>query len=389
MKRTFGILLILTFLFITWSGCTSHKTNPRFQQAYLLMNSAPDSALVILGEMDGHRLSGRDQAVYALFYTMAQDKSGLDVDSDTLIGIAYDYFNEREQDSLCAKSLYYMGKYFLLNDSTRKAEECLTRAIRIAKKTEDYYTAYLASNRLSKSLNRSNPKIAVGYAKDAYQIYTEKFNDNIVNKTYLLLGIGDNYSLAGELDSARIYLDQALSCAQESGDVDPISSVYQSLSIVMSNQEKNDSALFYSKKAWDTVPLKDYTLASNLAYAYLMADSVSQSMEILNILCQAKSDKTRDYAYQLLTECAFRKGNLQQAWEYADSTISIHRRRHETTLRDKAAYFQANSEKLLAMESMKREKERQKYAYIGVSIVIFFLIQKRNDTKICRFTNRF
>lgn len=391
MKKCFWLLVAIFSLFVACSGCSSRRVNTRFQQVYGLLNTAPDSALSLLEEVDRLSLSEKDHAVYSLLYTIAQDKSGWDVDSDSLIGIAYSYFKGREQDSLYAKCQYYMGKYYLLNDSTRMAEECFTNAIRVSKKNEDYYTAYLALDRLGKSLNRSNHQVAVGYAKEAYQIYTERFNDNPYNKFYLLLGIGNSYSLPSEIDSARFYLTQALECAQESEDPELLSSVNQSFSILMQAQERADSALYYSKRAWNLAPQKNTTLALNLAHAYLKADSIPQSMELLVQLVQSKSDIIRDAAYQLLTECAFRNGNLHQAWEYTDSTLSIYRRIHESSLKDKAAYFQANRQKLLSLEALKVEKQNEQQLFIGLGIIllsILFLLISISRNRILLYKNR-
>lgn len=377
MKRFIPLFLALLVLPFIWSSCSSRKTTTRFQQAYGLLNSAPDSALSLLGEIDKFSLSEKDLAVYSLLYTMAQDKSGLDVDSDSLIGIAHHYFKGREQDSLYAKCQYYMGKYYLLNDSTRLAEECLTQAIRASKEKGDYYITYLALDRLSKSLNRSNPKMAVRYAKEAYQIYQDKFSNNFSNQVFLLMSIGNSLTLGNEMDSAHVYLRKALHLAEESKNEELISGAYQSFSGFMQEQEKNDSALFFAKIAWERAPKKSISLASNLAYAYLMADSVSQSMELLTQLCQAKSSITRQTAYKLLTECSFRVGNLQKAWEYTDSTYSIYRKRYDSMLMDKASYFQANIQKLLSIEAMKREKEKQRLILVGVCIgfvLILFII---------------
>lgn len=372
MKRFIPLFLALLVLPFIWSSCSSRKTTTRFQQAYGLLNSAPDSALSLLGEIDKFSLSEKDLAVYSLLYTIAQDKSGLDVDSDSLLGIAYCYFQGREQDSLYAKCQYYMGKYYLLNDSTRMAEECLTQAIRVSKEKGDYYTTYLALDRLSKSLRRHNPIVAIKYAKEAYQLYSEKLNDNPSNKVYLLMEIGNDYSLASKIDSARFYLKQALAYAEELGKTNLKSSVYQSLSLLEQKQENADSALIFSKKAWEYAPIHNYTQAFSLARSYLMADSVPQSMELLTQLCQAKSDITRRSAYQLLTECSFRTGDIKKAWEFTDSTLSIYRRTHESALKDNAAYYLSNSQKVQALRDAKMEKE--KLRFISLGLIIGFLL---------------
>lgn len=374
MKRSFWLLIAFFLLIFIWYSCSSRRLDTRFHQAYVLLSTAPDSAICILKAIDRFSLSEEDQAIYSLFYTIAQDKSGMDVDSDSLIGVAYNYFKDKEQDSLYAKCQYYMGKYYLLNDSNRLAEDCFTRAIQVSKDREDYYTAYLALDRLGNSLRGNNPEIAVEYAKQAYQLYEERLNNNNYNKVYLLIGIGDSYCLSSEIDSARTYLNKALTYAQESEVAELQSSVFQSLSVLMRRQEKHDSALYYSKKAWETASRRNSSLASNLAYAYLMSDSVNQSTELLMLLCKSKSEITRRAAYKLLTECAYRAGNLQKAKEYSDSTLAIYRRTHESTLKDRAAYYQSSSKRLLALETMKREKERQWFALVAAGMVLLFIL---------------
>lgn len=261
MKRSFWLLIAFFLLIFIWYSCSSRRLDTRFHQAYVLLSTAPDSAICILKAIDRFSLSEEDQAIYSLFYTIAQDKSGMDVDSDSLIGVAYNYFKDKEQDSLYAKCQYYKGKYYLLNDSNRLAEDCFTRAVLVSKDREDYYTAYLALDRLGNSLRGNNPEIAVEYAKQAYQLFEERFNNSIYNKVYLLIGIGDSYCLASETDSARLYLNKALMLAQESKEAELQSSVFQSLSVLKRKQEENDSALYFSKKAWEIAPKRNSSLA--------------------------------------------------------------------------------------------------------------------------------
>lgn len=89
-------------------------------------------------------LSDLDMAMYSLAYTMAQDKTGIDIDNDSLIRTAYTYYYNRPEDSLYAKSQYYMGKYYALNDSSEKALQCFRKSIVMAKRKHDYDTQCLS-----------------------------------------------------------------------------------------------------------------------------------------------------------------------------------------------------------------------------------------------------
>ena len=132
-NKSLIILLVLAVFLVT--GC-KETHNRAIDIAYQLTATAPDSALSVLDGVDQAKLSKAEMARYALVYTIAQDKSGLDVDNDSLLRTAYTYYNNREQDSLYAKCEYYMGKYYMLNDSTELAIDCLQKAADVSKKTQ-------------------------------------------------------------------------------------------------------------------------------------------------------------------------------------------------------------------------------------------------------------
>lgn len=63
---------------------------------------------------------------------------------DSLMRIAYNYYGARPDDSLYARSMYYMGKYYMLTDSIDKAMPCMQKAVEAAEKQGDGYTLCLA-----------------------------------------------------------------------------------------------------------------------------------------------------------------------------------------------------------------------------------------------------
>jgi len=136
-NKSLIILLVLTVFLVT--GCKDTH-NKAIDIAYQLTATAPDSALSVLNGVNQAKLSKAEMARYALVYTIAQDKSGLDVDNDSLLRTAYTYYNNREEDSLYAMCEYYMGKYYMLNNSTEKALKCLFNSIRVAEDFRDNKT---------------------------------------------------------------------------------------------------------------------------------------------------------------------------------------------------------------------------------------------------------
>lgn len=102
-------LIPLGLLLFVLTNC-GRNYSQTIDRAYGLVDTAPDSALALLSGIS-HERHGHETARYALVYTIAQDKSGWDVDDDSLLHVAYAYYDGKPDDSLYAKCQYYMGKY--------------------------------------------------------------------------------------------------------------------------------------------------------------------------------------------------------------------------------------------------------------------------------------
>lgn len=170
-KTTISLILLSIILMVSCNG----KHDARISTALSLADSdMADSALNILNKIDRDELPNSDDAMYCLVYTMAQDKSGLDVDNDSLIREAYDWYGKKPTDTLYAKCMYYMGKYYALNDSSEKALTCFQRANQTAKAQNDYDIQCLALLQQSVILRNYDVDKAIADAKAAVNIYNVK-----------------------------------------------------------------------------------------------------------------------------------------------------------------------------------------------------------------------
>lgn len=83
--------ILVTILLLLLVGCYNHNS-ALLERAESIVTSYPDSALNIMDLIDVETLKKSDRAKYALLYTIAQDKSYIDVNSDSLIKIAVDFY---------------------------------------------------------------------------------------------------------------------------------------------------------------------------------------------------------------------------------------------------------------------------------------------------------
>lgn len=101
------ILILLTLLALCSCGNNS-QIEQELYQAGQFMRSAPESALSIIEGIDPEDITRRStRAKYALLYSQALDKNYYDIDDDSLIRIAYRYYDKR----MCSDSVRFLLNY--------------------------------------------------------------------------------------------------------------------------------------------------------------------------------------------------------------------------------------------------------------------------------------
>ena len=98
MNNKVAFLISLFTCLMVLAGC-GDRHSKAIDTAYAIADDSPDSALAILNHVNQYGLANREKARYALVYTIAQDKSGLDVDNDSLLRTAYTYYSAKPNDS--------------------------------------------------------------------------------------------------------------------------------------------------------------------------------------------------------------------------------------------------------------------------------------------------
>lgn len=112
----------------------------RLDAAEAVVADNPDSALSILGGIDGSSLrSSKLRARRALLYAEALDKCGINVDDDSLLRVAVKYYRNRGNDIDRAKTCYYQACFCENIGELDSAVKCLIKAASYADVTNDFY----------------------------------------------------------------------------------------------------------------------------------------------------------------------------------------------------------------------------------------------------------
>lgn len=114
MKFLHNILvLMLLSLACSTISCSGTKEQETLNRAEALMESHPDSALIILSTIDKGQLSDKSQkAKYALLMSMALDKNYIDTTSFDVLQPAIDYYLEKGTPDEKLRTYYYQGVIF-------------------------------------------------------------------------------------------------------------------------------------------------------------------------------------------------------------------------------------------------------------------------------------
>ena len=372
MKKSFIYFCLLLVISFVFSSCHSDRSRI-LVSAYSMVDSLPDSTLALLRKVDCDNLSAKDMAEYSLLFTMAQDKSGLDVDNDSLIRIAYDWYQQHQDDSLYAKCLYYMGKYYMLNDSTEQAISLLTESSEKSTKIGDLKTESMALEKLSKVYQVVEPKKSLVFSKKALETYASYQYATLKNRIYLNL----NYSealLACEI--TRKSVDVALSILPKAlvlKDSVVLADVYQDLANSYLYLGYKDSCLFYAKKTYDLQPIKNMSCRLMLADAYQEADSVRQCLALLESLKPTLS--TEKYVcFQICSQASIKMQDYEKSKMYVDSAYSCIENMYAEAVKGKADYYSSFLEKEKQKSELKGRAEMQSYLLLLVIILALLVI---------------
>ena len=368
-------ILFFVMLSVLVSCYQSHKKE--LDLAYTLAESKPDSALVFLNRINQGKLSDEDMAKYALIYYMAQDKSGLDVDNDSLIRIAYDWYGEHQDDSLYASSLYYMGKCFLLNDSMEQAKACLEKSYSISDSLHNMNLKCLALDKLIEVEEQLAPDTALKYAKALVKMYESMPNVSIYNKVAAHLRLGENFFFVDSLKQALNEEKKAYSLAMSVDDNNLLSYVRQNLASTFEEMGEKDSCLLYARQAYDLNGNDRFSCQLMLASVYISVDSINQAFRLLK-QAMPKTAEDRYSVFYFQSQAAMKAQDFKSAKSFSDSAYHYLEDMYRTASKAKISYYSSFLKKESERAKMLGKAEVQRWVFglivfLGLIIILFVL----------------
>lgn len=220
MRTTTHILLPLLTVMVSMicPSCHRDKGNPSLDTAEKIIMSRPDSALHILQSMTPEEISSAaDRARYALLYSKALDKNYIDVDCDSLITDAVEYYDRHGDDIRRAEAYYYLGRVYENARCTQPAVDAFVKAGRYAEKYDEPYLKGLIYEHIGIYYNAQRDfDQAIDKLLRAVHNYTEAEAGNCLPSVYI--NLMKSYMMNDDVGNAFEYLGKTRALAEQRRD---------------------------------------------------------------------------------------------------------------------------------------------------------------------------
>ena len=375
MKHYISIIILAIFLF----SCNGHSKHwETLSQVESYIEEKPDSALVVLEQIDLSELSGKEEkAKYAVLYTQAKDKNYIDEKDLKLISEAKDYYEDLGNVRYKFLSLYYYGRILCNNEDYSSAIIAYTKAETLLEDLNDGYLAgllYVQVGNIYRAFHEYNKSLEA--YKSAYYHYSTVGLEP--HMSYALLDIGIAYWNVANTTIAEEYIIKSLRLAESLNDeylericyenlvvlYDEIDEIEKCKTMVAILNDRFDRSLFSSvclasmanhNARTQNIEFVDRFLAEAWGKAYNKSDSIALYFQSANIM------KTI--------------GNVDKALKYFEDGIilqndKLHIAMQQPIVSIQKDYFQSEAE----YNSYRLKKNLQIYLALSIIVLLILLI---------------
>ena len=220
--------LTLSFI-ICLASCNSHSPHwEAISQVESYIEERPDSALVVLEQIDPSVLSGKEEkAKHALLYSMALDKNFVDKTDFEVLQPAIDYYEDNGSATDKLRTYYYQGRIYQNAGNDALAMKSFVNAISKGGTSNDLQTlakVYYAQSKIYYSLYEWDN------AMECIQKAATLYKDSGLYHYYTdcLILIINGYTIKEDYDSASSYIEQCKQISEKMsvGSLSQFYSVY-------------------------------------------------------------------------------------------------------------------------------------------------------------------
>lgn len=369
--KNFRMFLFVTIgLFLAACG-TTYTDNANILEAERLLSKKPDSAYMLLNNInEPEKLPEADYAAWCLHYVHAQYKLYMDIQSDSLIMIAVDYYKESGLNKYSGISYYMLGCVSELLNNFDKAMWAYNMAEKELKNTDETDIKGLVCINMGYLYNQNeNFNQANICFRNALNFFRQSGNQRYQTSAYLALS-NMSLQLDHPFDTTMYYSNKALSLSEEINDKILYYSILSRQGELLNRTDKKTAIenLLAGFKHCSNLRKKN---ASFLAYLYSETNKMDSAAYFLKIAKEETGHK-ETHILNLLAEAAV----LENKRDYKEAYLTMERAymMQDTVFRDKLQQQLYRTDKQFDLSEKEKENAELKIARRNVIIAIAFLI---------------
>ena len=281
-----------------------------------LMETAPDSSLHILQQINPHKLySSSNKALYALLMNQAMFKNRIKVESYSLIKIATDFYTDKEPER-AGTAWFYHARIAGNRGDAKELADNLLKAQEFALNTDNYkLQGLIYSEKGSMYESQRQFDSMIHYYRLSFHSFQR--SNSTRNSITGLLNIGYGFLFLSKPDSAIPYYRLAGKLALATHDTVQIATVYRSVGSVYYQEKDFQKALYY----YTLAPLTSIGIHNSdkwymMAMAYIQIGKLDSARILLNRI-KDPQELAPDY-YRLWQSIYEKEGNLKEALHAAN-----------------------------------------------------------------------
>lgn len=368
----FCVLILVLAIFVPLSN---RAVRVVLNEAESRMTKEPERALELLDSIAGGQTDWPRavRARFALLYTQARDKNYIDVDNDSLIVRAVDYYRDHGDHRTRAMAYYYHAVIRHNAGDIDGAMEALVKAQLEAEACDDSYLHGLIYSELGNAYYEQN---TYGEAIEMYTLAVDAFEQcgHRENMFIALNSKGMAFYLNKQNTAAIPYLEQALNMAEEMNDTPAILETSAALCQIVLDQNPSQTfnrnlydrlKYIHKKYMQGIIPPEHYLMFGNILIDDGDIDSAKYYIKQY-LSWSSEQNFSKSGAYALLASVESPRGNYKDAYiyeklhlRYCDSVNAVFRKHEVRGLERKY-----KNEELKA--SYKSLQVRHRYERIGV-----------------------
>lgn len=365
----------LIILLVAFAACTVDSRHRQLAMADAVMESAPDSAMTILADVDTASLSQSDYAYYCLLYTQGQIKTWTVLQSDSLFHVAYDAFRDHSDSDLRRRVYFYNAQIEVNRCEYQSAMSDILTAYEIAKSEHnDYWLAKSAEMIGDIFCDVYNFSQAEVYTSEAVSKY--KAAGRELNHRYALCDLAVTYSNEGKKEEGLALVDSLRFVIENEHPLDSALMGYlidAALPLYFTNNRHDEICTAYENYLPHFYGEKGNTESSVfLSHVYQEQNELSRSIKLLDdAMKQAENEHDRVFALYAKYYHACNANDYKLAASFCDSLLYYDSRIVERAAKESVTVVQRD---FYNQKSIIEKRKAKTMTFLFVTVLIFVII---------------